>query len=99
MRFDPSVKHWKSVNPLKLLTTLPVYLKTKTDQSNIEKNIKKITRDITDIFLWLDCDREGEAIAYEVLEISWSVKRNFEIHRAIFSSVSPAELRSAFDNP
>jgi DNA topoisomerase IA len=61
---------------------------------------------ITDIILWLDCDREGEAICFEVLEVLLGEKiqrKNFDfkeledkfglkIHRAKFSAATRADI-------
>lgn len=48
------------------------------------------------LFLWLDCDREGEAIAFEVIDICKKFNNNLVILRAKFSSTSPKELYDAF---
>jgi DNA topoisomerase-3 len=55
------------------------------------------------IVLWLDCDKEGENICYEVLEIC---KRNIprsspkvqRVYRAKFSSIANKDIVYAFEN-
>lgn len=37
--------------------------------------------------LWLDCDREGENIAFEVVDVCRAVKQNLYIRRAHFSAL------------
>ena len=52
------------------------------------------------LVLWLDCDREGEAIAEEVQEICCSANRRLKPHvfRAKFSTVLQGEIRRALNN-
>jgi len=51
------------------------------------------------LILWLDCDREGENICFEVIQccepyMHKGVQDN--ILRAKFSSITPPDLRKAF---
>lgn len=39
------------------------------------------------LVLWLDCDREGENIAFEVVDVCRAVKQNLYIRRAHFSAL------------
>ena len=55
--------------------------------------------DSTDLFLWLDCDREGEAIAFEVINICIKANPSLKIHRAQFSAITRRDLETAFNNP
>ena len=58
-------------------------------------NIKACMRGVDTVVLWLDCDREGEAIAFDVVDICHSVKRNINVLRATFSAVTHSEIEGA----
>ena len=47
------------------------------------------------LVLWLDCDREGENIAYEVIEVCKKANSRLDIYRARFSSVDPRAVNQA----
>ena len=47
------------------------------------------------LILWLDCDREGEAIAYEVINLCREVNLDIEIRRAMFSAITPKDIQQA----
>ena len=99
LAFDPKYSNWNTVNPRILLTDAEILIKDAEDKLNVIKNLKSLSKNATDLFLWLDCDREGEAIAYEVINICLAVNSNLVLHRAKFSSVNPSELIRAFENP
>ena len=48
--------------------------------------------------LWLDCDREGENIAFEVIDCVKKVKRNIHVLRAHFSALIPSDIWAAVRN-
>ena len=53
------------------------------------------------IALWLDCDKEGENICFEVLDIcrrNIPNSRRQRVFRAKFSSIAKKDIQTAFDN-
>jgi len=49
-----------------------------------------------ELVLWLDCDREGEAIAFEVVDVCRAANPRLVLHRAWFSNTTAEALRHAF---
>lgn len=68
----------------------------------VAKHLQMLSSDCDFIVLWLDCDREGENICYEVLEIC---KKNIprssvkvqRVYRAKFSSIANKDIVAAFE--
>lgn len=50
------------------------------------------------LILWLDCDREGENIAYEVVEVVQNSNPNIKILRAKFSALTESDLKDSIEN-
>lgn len=50
------------------------------------------------LVLWLDCDREGEAIAFEVLDVIKNINPNISVSRARFAAVTRADIIRAWEN-
>ncbi len=50
------------------------------------------------MILWLDCDREGENIAFEVIDVVKKVNSKVDIKRAKFSSLTHVEIINAIQN-
>lgn len=54
---------------------------------DIKRTLENEARNCQWLILWLDCDREGENIAFEVVEVCTQVNRNLNIWRARFSAL------------
>lgn len=90
-------KNWYSTNPIQLFD-VPVTKKVKKDYVNIERTLKREVRNSDWLVLWLDCDREGENIAFEVIEVCKKVRSKLQILRARFSTLLPNEIHYAINH-
>lgn len=50
------------------------------------------------LVIWTDCDREGEHIGSEIVEICRGTNSRLDIYRARYSAVTQNELRRAMNN-
>ena len=64
--FEQPFKKWNSCTPEQLFTA-PIVEFVPEKFRNLERQLKKEAQNCDTIILWLDCDREGEAIASEVV--------------------------------
>jgi len=88
---------WSACNP-EALFTAPIDTLYKTDMEPLERFIREQSRRAQAVILWLDCDREGEAISDEVRTVCLKgnpALRNEKIYRAKFSTVLPQEIQRA----
>nr|CAD1839134.1 unnamed protein product [Ananas comosus var. bracteatus] len=69
-------------------------------KAHIRRHLSLEARGCTYLVLWLDCDREGENICYEVIECSGihETEAGRRIFRAKFSSVTEKDICNAMDN-
>ena len=65
----------------------------------IAKNLEQLSRRANTLFIWTDCDREGEHIGGEVYEIARKCNPRIEIFRAVFNNAEVQHLKEAFDKP
>lgn len=50
------------------------------------------------LIIWTDCDREGENIGFEIIEVCSGVKSNMRIYRAKFSEITTISVNRALQN-
>ncbi|KAJ1611324.1 putative DNA topoisomerase III [Cryptosporidium canis] len=97
--FVSNYSDWSSVDPEKLLDlSTPVVNSILPDCVEITDNLMYLSKLSTYLILWLDCDREGENIAFEVLSICLNSNRNLITFRAHFSAITKFEIETAMKN-
>jgi len=47
------------------------------------------------LIIWTDCDREGEAIGYDIIDVCKQVRSNLDVYRARFSALTLQDLEHA----
>ena len=62
------------------------------EKINLLNNLKQLSKTCNKLILWLDCDREGENIAFEVVDVCKKINPNLEILRARFSAITNEEI-------
>ncbi|MEO1666708.1 MAG: type I DNA topoisomerase [Chloroflexota bacterium] len=63
------------------------------------KVIKKLASDVADadeVYLAADPDREGEAIAWHIMQVT---RPKVKVHRVTFNEITKAGIKRGFDNP
>ncbi|MES1921983.1 DNA topoisomerase 3-alpha, partial [Bonamia ostreae] len=66
------------------------------DKKQIARTLKEEAKNCQKLILWLDCDREGENIAFEVIDICLAANPKLNIKRAKFSALIPRYPRIQF---
>eukprot|EP00189_Rhodosorus_marinus_P007292 CAMPEP_0184752286 /NCGR_PEP_ID=MMETSP0315-20130426/43496_1 /TAXON_ID=101924 /ORGANISM="Rhodosorus marinus, Strain UTEX LB 2760" /LENGTH=1224 /DNA_ID=CAMNT_0027231605 /DNA_START=189 /DNA_END=3863 /DNA_ORIENTATION=+ len=82
-----------------LLFNCPITKKVEetADKLMIVEHLKNEAEGCAHLVLWLDCDREGENIAHEVISVTRDTfSSDSNIHRARFSALTNSEISSAF---
>lgn len=92
----PSNYGWSQCPPTSLFQA-PIETSYREDMKALERMLQTQARSAHALILWLDCDREGEAICDEVREVCLRGNprlRNY-VYRAKFSTVLPQEIQRA----
>jgi DNA topoisomerase I len=73
----------------------PVYVVSGDKKSHITK-LKKLLKDASELYLATDEDREGEAIAWHLLD---ELKPKVPVKRMVFHEITPQAIAEAVENP
>jgi DNA topoisomerase-3 len=63
---------------------------TAQDKKIVASNIESQAKHASILFIWTDCDREGEHIGTEIRDIALKANRNLQVFRARFSNIERA---------
>ena len=96
--FPPAYQSWEKTDPSSLFDA-PTVKSEANPKARVCRHLQSEAKACDHLVLWLDCDREGENICFEVMDntLKWMNKRPGirTVHRARFSAVSEAEVRNA----
>src|SRR3954468_12558903 len=73
----------------------PYYVVSRDKKSHMTK-LKGLLKDASELFLATDEDREGEAIAWHLLD---ELKPKVPVRRMVFHEITPQAISAAVDNP
>lgn len=97
IEFPDSCKDWQATR-IEDLYHIPVVKSPIESSINVVQNLKFFSKDIDSLVIWTDCDREGEAIGYDIIDICKAVKPGIDIYRAHFSALTKEDLTNAASN-
>jgi DNA topoisomerase-1 len=75
----------------------PVYVVSRDKRAHINK-LKALLKDADELYLATDEDREGEAIAWHLLD-ELKPPANLPVHRMVFHEITPAAIQAAVASP
>ncbi|KAF2020633.1 DNA topoisomerase 3-beta [Aaosphaeria arxii CBS 175.79] len=96
--FTDRYRKWHACQPSDLFDA-PIHTFVAESKKAIAANIEQQARYANVLFIWTDCDREGEHIGTEIREIALKANRNLEVVRAKFSNIERAHIIAAARNP
>jgi DNA topoisomerase-1 len=73
----------------------PLYV-VSPDKKDQVKNLKRLLKDASELYLATDEDREGEAIAWHLLEV---LSPQVPVKRMVFHEITPEAIQHAIDEP
>jgi len=95
--YPESCKGWKTT-PYETLYTIDLEKNISSTAKDVVRNIKEASKGCSQLIIWTDCDREGEAIGFDVLEACQKASKHLKVWRAHFSTVAASEIREACQN-
>ncbi|CBZ54216.1 putative DNA topoisomerase III alpha [Neospora caninum Liverpool] len=94
LEFASAYQNWNTTPPEDLYSA-PVEKSISQDAGDVQKNLVDLAKKAQWLVLWLDCDREGENIAFEVLSVCSKANSRLKVFRAVFSALTKADLERA----
>ncbi|KAK9917893.1 hypothetical protein WJX75_009329 [Coccomyxa subellipsoidea] len=97
--FPPKYQNWETTDPASLFDA-PIIKTEATPKAHVCKHLQQEARGCSYLVLWLDCDREGENICFEVMDntLKWMVRvAGQQVYRARFSAISAPEILAAME--
>lgn len=100
--FKGYFNNWDSVEPIELFDA-STRKKEAMENLHIPKHLEQEGKGIDFLVLWLDCDKEGENICFEVIDCVKPVMKSKAyneqaVYRAHFSAITDKDIKKAMQN-
>ncbi|KAL6465257.1 hypothetical protein MHYP_G00253900 [Metynnis hypsauchen] len=100
--FTGKYNNWDKVDPAELFSKAPTEKKEANPKLNMVKFLQVEAKSCDYVVLWLDCDKEGENICFEVLDAIQPVMNKLygnerTVYRAKFSSITDTDIWNAMN--
>lgn len=89
--FTPQHAKWNSCDP-KALFSAPIIQFCNDTGRKIKATLQRESRRCSILIIWTDCDREGENIGYEIIQVCKEANPNLRVWRAHFSEITNAAI-------
>ncbi len=95
--FPPEYNRWRSVDPIELFRLEPVKV-VREGMGSYVRALRALATRTSTVILALDADVEGEAIAFEVMEVMRRANPNLRFQRAWFTAVTRDDILNSIRN-
>jgi DNA topoisomerase-3 len=94
----PDTLGWGKIDPRDIFTATPSSMEANPEQ-HVVQHLAQVAKGCSHLILWLDCDREGENIGFEVMSICEpKMLPKHEVFRAKFSAITAPDVSKAMAN-
>jgi DNA topoisomerase III len=94
VEFPESCKDWQTT-PIEDLYHVPLLRQPIETSIPVYKNLEHYSKKCDHLVIWTDCDREGEAIGYDIIDVCKKSAPKIDVYRAKFSALTREDLENA----
>ncbi|XP_074594004.1 topoisomerase 3-alpha [Brevipalpus obovatus] len=95
--FAEQYRRWYSCSPAELFDA-PLVRRVSKDMEGIKRTLHREIAGCQLLIIWTDCDREGENIGFEIIEVCRERRSNIRVLRARFSEITFGAINNAINN-
>ncbi|KAL7670632.1 hypothetical protein ACOME3_005565 [Neoechinorhynchus agilis] len=97
MDFSSIYRNWRKFDPV-VLFEAPIEIGCERNNEPIKKMLLREARFCQKLIVWTDCDREGENIGFQVIDVCVQGNRSLQIYRARFSEITDQSIHRAISS-
>lgn len=86
--FVGAYRKWQGCHPLSLFDAPIIKQCPEENSIKIKKSLEREVQKCGALIIWTDCDREGENIGFEIIQVCHAIKSNIRIYRYLSNMLS-----------